>query len=268
MATIGLESVRWYDQYRANNGTVDDKGAMVGPPIPYGVGGWIDLSYSYNITNRFYEVMTGAGVNCPFYFVGGDVWETDIKDTSLRGDDVTYADSVDLWFFTGHSYIGLDDGDGAQIVLNTNINNWSSPSKQWKVGDNWNCEWIALYTCESLRFRDTAWENYANIFQRLHIMLGSWEHSKDGADFANCGRAFAENLVDGDTVQVAWFDGIGVDNGPAALSAETADTWHDGAPDYGATTMNNDHFWGHGNVMPDIRADKIGWLLYRWRHHT
>jgi hypothetical protein len=268
MASFGLETIRWYDQYRENNSTVKDNGEIVGPPIPYGVGGWIDLDYAYNITNRFYEVMIGAGESCAFYWDRGDVWETDIKESALGGNDRTYADAVDLWFFVGHSYINLADGSGAQIVFNSEVNKWFSASRDWRLGDAWNCEWIALYTCESLKFRDSAWNNYHNIFDGLHIVLGSWGEMYLGSEHANVGRAFAENLLDGDPVFAAWFDAIGVDNSPAALSAEREETWHDGNPDYNATTLSNDHYWGKGVVRPDTRASQVRWLHYKWRHYT
>jgi Family of unknown function (DUF6345) len=262
MGKVGVESIRYYDQYRQNNNTVVD-GKTVGPPIPKGVGGWVDLDYAYNVTNGFCEVM---GEACSFYYVAGDVWETDVKDSARGGDDFTYADSVDLWFYMGHSYIDMPDGSGAQIVFNSKMNEWSSASRDWRLGDAWNCEWIALYTCESLIFRQTAWNNYSNIFNGLHIMLGSYLHMQLGSEQANAGKAFAQNLLDGDPVQAAWFDATGVDNGPAALSAERESTWHDGQPDYNATTMNNDHYWGKGIVMPDISANDMAWMLYRWRH--
>ena len=269
MAKIGVEGVRYYDQYREHNGTKLDDGTVVGPPIPYGVGGWIDLDFTYNITNGFHGTMTAAGVDS-FYYAGTDVWETDIKDVSFGGDDVTYADAVDLWFFSGHSYIHLESGSGAQIVFNSDNSKkaeWFSGSHQWRLGGNWNADWIALYTCESLIFQDALWDNYHDIFDRLHIMLGSWGDMKNGSDFANVGRAFAENLLDGDPVSAAWLDATGVDNSPAALSAEGQETWHNGQPDYGATTLSNDHFWGRGEVRPDRPASEIAWLHYRWRHH-
>ncbi|WP_437741424.1 DUF6345 domain-containing protein [Sorangium sp. So ce1504] len=268
MATIGLESIRWYDQYRQNNDTLLKDGTVVPAPIPKGVGGWTDLDYSYNITNGFYEVMTGAGETCPFYFGGGDVWETDIKDSAKRGNDVTYADGVDLWFFAGHSYIRQPDGAGAHIVFNSKFDNWSSPSRTWHLGDNWDCDWIALWSCETLKFRETGWKNYSNIFGRLHIMLGAWGEMVSCADFANVGRGFAENLLDGDPVSAAWLDAMGIENKPAAFSAERAETWRRGDPDYNATTLSNDHYWGRGITFPDTPPSEIAWLHYRWLERT
>lgn len=263
MASIGIEAVRYYDQYRLNNDTRLDDGTIVGPPIPVGAGGWIDLDYCYNITNGFYDAMTGAGEECKFYWAGEDVWELDLRDAGKGGLDKSWLESVDLWFFNGHSYINLSSGDGAQLVFNSNADAWFSASKDWKIGDL-DCDWIALYTCESLVFRDATIENYLNIFSRLHILLGSYVHMLCGADYVNVGRAFAENLLDGDTVSAAWFDATGVINGPAALSAEGRETWHDGQPDYSATTLSNDHYWGRGETRPDRPASEIGWLHYRW----
>jgi hypothetical protein len=265
MTTIGVEGVRYYDQYRANNSARLDDGTTVGPPIPYGAGGWVDLDYVYNVTNGFHDSMTASGVG-GFYYAGTDVWEIQIKDTSFGGDDEHNADAVDLWFFVGHSHIQLTSGQGAQIVFNSDKNAWYSNSHTWRLGNNWNLDWAALYTCESLIFRDALWENYHDIFDRLHILLGCWAHPNLGPDQANLGRAFAENLLDGSPVSAAWFNALGVANCPAALSAEGEETWHEGQPDYTATTLTNDHFWGRGEVRPDRPADAIAWLHYRWVH--
>lgn len=54
------------------------------------------------------------------------------------------------------------------------------------------------------------------------------------------------------------------DNHPIVISAERASTWNGGAPNWSQTTLNRDHFWGHGATVSDIStADKF-WLSWRW----
>jgi hypothetical protein len=120
MASFGIESIRYYDQFRQNNN--------------YTVKDCIDLDYAFNITNHFRETMAQAGEICGFYKSGTDVWEIDITDSSYGGDDTNYADAVNLWFYCGHSYTDLPDGSGAQLILNSQRNSWSSCSLNWRLG--------------------------------------------------------------------------------------------------------------------------------------
>jgi len=263
MPLFGVEGIRNYDKYRAANATFVD-GQTVGPPIPYGVGGWVDLAYIINITNGFHDTMVDAGETARFYWRGQDVWEIDIKDAAAGGDDRSWADGVALWFFAGHSYIDMPDGSGAAIVFNSEKNRWSSSSRDWRLGGAWAADWIALYTCELLKFRHNTWANYINIFDGLHVVLGSWGHPRIGPDNAHVGRAFAENIIDGFPVSAAWFQALGADNAPAALSAEGPETWHSGAPDFGASTLSNDHYYLKGETRPDRPAGSIYWLHCRW----
>jgi hypothetical protein len=57
--------------------------------------------------------------------------------------------------------------------------------------------------------------------------------------------------LDGDTIIYSWVDGVSdwwVDDHPAIILAERADTWNDGNPNYSATTMETDHYHGRGIV--------------------
>lgn len=252
--TVGIQGVRYYQNYRNSRG------------LAYGEGGWVDLDYTYNVTNGFHATMTGAGFPATFYWTGSDSWANDLFPTGVvpGGLDSSVSDDVDVFFWSGHSF--NDVWDRAEIVFDSQRDTWSSSSKLWRLGDR-DLEWLMLYTCDSIRL-EGIWDKYQNIFHGLHLFCASWGSMYSGASHAGVGRNVAENLVDGDTVLAAWLDGTTVENSPAVLSAERAETWRNGDLDWPNTTMMNDHFWRRGHVKPDIPRSELGWLGVVWRHYA
>jgi Family of unknown function (DUF6345) len=272
-----VEGIRHYQNYRNNNGT-SCGGENFPPPIPYGKCGWIDLDYCFNITNAVSATLKAAGYPRKFYYVETDAWAEDLLPSNQGGLDNVMADDVDLFFFAGHSYDDVTDGNGATIVFDSNHDQYSSSSKTWDLG-NRDLEWLGLYTCDVFKHlidpnntstlkADRIWPNYGNIFNGLHLILASYGKMFFGSSQSHIGQSFAENLMDGDSIKSAWLDATGVDNSPGVLSAERIETWNDGHPDWPNTTMENDHYWGRGNVKPDIPRSEIGWLGFWWRYKT
>lgn len=247
---FGVEGVRHYQHYRDFR------------HLAYGEGGWIDLDYTFNITNGVYDALTAAGYSCPFYWGDTDVWAVDLEPTSIGGLDESMADNVDLFFWAGHSFD--DQLNWAEVVYDSSNKSWSSPSTRWQLGDR-DLEWLVLYTCDSIKM-DSFFDKYRNIFNGLHLILGSYGTMYFGSSTAHVGRDFAENLIDGQTLPWAWFNAAGVDNSPAVLSAERAETWNNGNPDWTNTTMFNDHYHGRGRVMPDVSSDRFAWMGLYWLH--
>lgn len=261
---FGVEGVRHYANFRRENG-YSEKDAP-------------DLDYVFNITNGVYDVLKAAGYPCNFYWADTNAWAKDLVASEKGGLDASMADDVDLYFFCGHSFTEVPDGNGAALVFDSKQDDWSSSSKTWDLG-NIDAEWLALYTCDTFKHlftpdnksvlkSDRIWPNYGNIFNKLHLILASYDAMHMGSSQAHIGRSFAENLVDGDSLKSAWLDATGVDNSPGVLSAERQETWNDGRPDWPNTTMENDRYWDRGNVKADIPISEIGWLGFWWRYKT
>jgi Family of unknown function (DUF6345) len=261
-----VEGVRHYQNYRNAK------------KLSYGQGGWIDLDYCFNITNAVSSTLKAVGYPRNFYYVETDAWAKDLLPSNKGGLDESIADDVDLFFFAGHSYDDVSDGSGAAIVFDSEKDQWASYSQTWDLGDR-DLEWLVLYTCDTFRHLvdpnntsvakpDRIWPNLGNIFNGLHLILASYGSMFFGPSQAHIGQNFAENLIDGDSLKSAWLDATGVDNSPGVLSAERQETWNDGRLDWPNTTMENDHYWGRGNVKPDIPRSEIGWLGFWWRYKT
>jgi len=245
---FGVEGVRNYAEYRSFSGASEADAP--------------DLHYTFNITNGLYDTLTNAGYPCNFYWADGDSWARDFEPASVGGLDDTMSDDVDLFFWSGHSYLGTPEW--AEVVLNSSQNWWSSPSTKWDLG-NRDLDWLALYTCDSIKldsFAEKGWPRYNNLFNGLHLMLGSYGSMHTGSSYADIGRNLAENLLDGDSLVAAWFDSTGQSNAPAVLSAELGDTF--AAPNWDNTTMASDHYWGRGVVKDDISHSGLGWLGVWW----
>ena len=261
---FGVEGVRHYPNFRREN-DLTEKDAP-------------DLDYVFNITNGVYNTLRAAGYPCNFYWADTDAWAKDLIASENGGLDESMSDDVDLYFFNGHSYTEVPDGDGAALVFDSKKDDWSSSSTTWGLGDL-DAEWLVLYTCDTFKHLidpnntsiskpDRIWPNYGNIFNGLHLILASYGEMYNGSSYAHIGQAFAENLVDGDTLKSAWLDATGVDNSPGVLSAERQETWADGQPNWATTTMESDHYWGRGNVNADISRPDVSWLGFWWRHRT
>jgi hypothetical protein len=245
---FGIEAVRSYANFRAFFGRTE-------ADTP-------DLHYTFNISNGLYHSLSGAGYPCNFYWADGDSWAVDFEPASAGGLADSMADNVDLFYWSGHSYLGIPEW--AEVVFDSQINWWSSPSTKWDLGIN-DLEWLALYSCDSVKldnFPDTGWRRYNNLFDGLHLMLGSYDTMHVGSSYADIGRNFAENLIDGDTLVAAWFNATGKGNAPAVLSAELGETFN--TPDWNNTTMATDHYWGRGLVKDDIPRSRLGWIGVWW----
>ena len=252
---FGVEGIRYFDQLRANN-----------PGIKAN-----DLTYTYNITNGVYNKLTGAGYPNNFYWAGSDAWELDLHKAEDGGLDESMADDVDLFFINTH---GRNDSGIISLGYNSNMNKWIGNSQDWKLGDNWDLEWLVIYGCDTIARPNgididdaTFLSAYDPRFFRLHEILGAYDSMWDGWTTEEVGRDFADNLLDGDTIKYSWVDGVSdwyVDNHPAVISAERPETWHGGDPDYSSTTIENDHYHGRGVVTADIPHDQIGWYRIVW----
>jgi hypothetical protein len=89
----------------------------------------------------------------------------------------------------------------------------------------------------------------------------------DGITTDECGEDVGDDLTDGDTISESWIDGVSdwwVDNHPIAVCVCDTATWNGGKVQWNRSFLNRDHFWGHGNVDPDLPPAEQVCMLWRW----
>ncbi|WP_437617070.1 DUF6345 domain-containing protein [Sorangium sp. So ce834] len=226
----------------------NEGGAVVGAEWVGRCGG---LDHSAANVDGLLKSFRAGGVEHRFNWGELRAWEVDFKDPSLGGQDASYADSVDLTFYTGHA-----NGVGFMFcsAMNDRILHFSDA--HW---GNSNLEWMVVAACGPLQDDAGAWRfRWSNAFDGLHLLLG---YATESFDDTNEGSMFASRLLD--------------DASPAPLRQAWATTAIEVQPDdkviyaimgvYGAGwTLPNydDHFWGKGPVGPDLwGAARVGF----WR---
>lgn len=247
MADFGVEGIRNFSNLRAS-------GAVTKAD---------DLTYTFNICNGFDDALRSAGHNRVFYWAQTDCFEADLRDLSRGGIDNDWSDNVDLFFINTHG--GFWDGRG-HLAYDTPVDNWLGDQIDYRLGDNWNLEWLLVYGCDTVN-RDDPPSHLWDAFQRLHAYCGAYNLMWDGPTTDECGEDVGDNLTGGATVAEAWIDGVSdwaVDNHPMVVCAETDATYNGGNFDWPNTTMNRDHLWGHGTTTADIGAGQKRWLSWWW----
>ena len=246
MARFGVEGIRYFSNARAAGVTTAG-----------------DLTYTFNRCNGFDSELRAADHTRAFYWANTDCFETDIRDSDQGGDDVNWVDDVDIFWIETH---GGHTGDGeARMLYDTPHTNWRTNSGQWELGENWNAEWVMVFSCSTVDRSNVS--GLWNIFAGMHIYCGAWDSMWDSLNTANCGADVAENLTDGDTISEAWFDGAwgGGDNDRLiTVCVGDAATWNGGDIQWHLSYLNRDHLWGHGNVDPDLPPSQQACILWSW----
>jgi len=243
MARFGIEGIRYFGNARAAGFGADD------------------LTYVFNICNGLDEQLRGAGHTRAFYWANTDCWEIDLRSTTMGGIDDDWSDDVDLFFLLTH---GRHDEGVASLLYNVRVNEWTTTSSTWRLGND-NLEWLLVYGCHSVDRGNPV--SFWDIFRRLHQFCGAWGDMWDGITTDEVGEDVGDNLTDGDTVVESWIDGVGdwwVDNHPIVIAAEREATWNGGNFDWPNTTLDRDHFWGHGTTVADIFPSDLFWLSWQW----
>ncbi|AUX43744.1 hypothetical protein SOCE26_051990 [Sorangium cellulosum] len=209
------------------------------------------LSHSKANVDGMLARFQASGIGPRFNWGDHRAWEVDFKDPALGGQDVSFADSVDLTFYTGHA-----NGSGFMFCTNMSDGFLHFTDARW---GNAELEWMVVAACGPLQDDAGAWRyRWAGAFDGLHLLLG---YATESFDDTTEGAAFAGRLLD--------------EASPAPLRQAWATTAIEVQPDdqviyavmgvYGPDwTLPNyeDHFWGMGPVGPDLRgAEKLGF----WR---
>jgi hypothetical protein len=192
-----------------------------------------------------------AGMDAKFNWGDNRAWEIDFKDSAAGGQDVSFADSVDFTFYTGHA-------NNVGFLFCSNVSDGFLHFSDAHWGDT-NLEWLLIAACGPLQDDAGAWRaRWSGAFDGLHLLLG---YATESYDDTNEGATFARYLLDGASpapLRQAWVT--------TAIEIQPDDEVIYGVMGvYGADwTMPNydDHFWGKGPVGPDLRgAAKMGY----WR---
>lgn len=244
MAKFGIEAIRYFKNGRAA-----------------GITNSGDLTYTFNRANGFRRELSNAGHSRSFYWANTDCYETDIRDTSLGGDDKNWADKVDILWIETH---GNNNADGPLLLFDSNHHDWFSRGNQWRLG-NVQLEWLMLFSCKTVNKSKVGrlWP----LFRGLHILCGAYGFMYDGPTTDECGEDVGDNLTDGETVSESWIDGVSdwwVDNHPITVCSATSWVYNNGNIRWNSSYLNRDHLWGHGYVMSDPVVGDQAALLYRW----
>ncbi|WP_437804859.1 DUF6345 domain-containing protein [Sorangium sp. So ce1078] len=214
-----------------------------------GLCGGLDHSAA-NVEGLLKRFRTG-GVEHRFNLGELRAWEVDFKDPALGGQDASFADSVDLTFYTGHA-----NGVGFMFCSAMSDRFLHFSDAHW---GNSNLEWMVVAACGPLQDDAGAWRfRWSSAFEGLHLLLG---YATESFDDTTEGAMFASYLLDHTSpvpVRQAWATtAIEVQPDDEVIYAVMGVY----GPDW---TLPNydDHFWGKGPVGPDLLgAARIGF----WR---
>jgi hypothetical protein len=219
MGTIGVE---WVKKYNGLNG---------------------NLTNTKPQAEGFYDTLSATRV-----FDWGDdlAWDRDFEEQGVgspaEGTDTTWADNVDMVFFSGH---GSPEG----FFFGKKIDDAEAKHTEIRWGDR-DLEWIVLDACNVLE-RDGVFDRWGwPVFKGLHYILGFHTTTSDEADR---GRLLAQYLNAGWTVRNAWIR--------ACQDTEDSQTqWAYLRADAKGTDTYNDHWWGKGSTSSDPSSPTV--LLY------
>jgi Family of unknown function (DUF6345) len=164
-------------------------------------------------------------------------WDQDFEQSGKglpsAGTDTTWADNVDIVFFSGH-------GSADRFYFGTKMDDGVAKASEIRWGDK-DLEWIALDACQVLS-RDGVFDRWGwPVFAGLHMIVG---FDTTTLDEANRGRLFAQYLNAGWTVRDAWIR--------CAQDTEDSGTnWAYLRAQSQGTDTYNDHWWGRGAVSAD-----------------
>ncbi|WP_437961418.1 DUF6345 domain-containing protein [Sorangium sp. So ce119] len=210
------------------------------------------LDHSAANVDGLLKSFQAGGVEDRFNWGDQRAWEVDFKDPRLGGQDASYADSVDLTFYTGHA-----NGLGFMFCSAMTDQFLHFSEAHW---GNSNLEWMVVAACGPLQDDAGAWRfRWSGAFDGLHLLVG---YATESFDDTTEGAMFADYLLDDakpTPLRQAWVTtAIEVQPDDDVIYAVM------GAYGQGWTLPNyDDHFWGKGPVGPDLRgAERIGfWRL-------
>jgi hypothetical protein len=217
--------------------------------------GLADLSGSAPNATGFVNRMAGSATS-QFFWADTNAWERDFKEPGIgSGQDSSYADDVDIAFYTGHA------SETGFAFSNTTHDDGTMSDTEARWGNS-DLEWLTLAACLILNRANVGGDwaaRWGGSFQGLHFILSyatvSNDNTIEGDHFANYMTRtpflWWNNPM---KVRDAWVQ-TAIDSQPSSV------TWaYMGPLGRNGLTDDNDFFWGKGATGPDIRgADLTGW---------
>ncbi|HEY9840735.1 MAG TPA: DUF6345 domain-containing protein [Candidatus Obscuribacterales bacterium] len=213
---------------------------------------WVGLSQGLagsrdnaaGFVNRFAD----RGLHVSFNYGDYAAWEEDFKQVPLGGTDNTYADNVDMAFYTGHANGNLftfpGSHDDGQLT-------YSDAS----FGEN-DLEWMMIASCGPMQRYEGGvhlFDRWGSSFKGLHLLTGYATVSYDNRiEGDRLGRYLLQERL---SVSQAWAKMAG-EAQPASVSYG-----YMGVYGAGGVSNWNDHYWGYGTVGPDIRDVRGYWSV-------
>jgi hypothetical protein len=214
---------------------------------------WVGLSQglggSRDNANGFVKGFRDRGQYVSFNFGDYAAWEEDFKKSSMGGTDDSYADNVDMAFYTGHangnyfSFPGTRD-DGALEYTDASY------------GER-DLEWLMIAACGPMQRMESGmhlFDRWGRAFKGLHLLAG---YATVSFDNTIEGDRLARNLLSyGHTVRQAWAQ--------MATEAQPDSVTYGYMGVIGPSGLmnSNDHYWGKGTVGPDIHDVRGYWSVH------
>jgi Family of unknown function (DUF6345) len=193
-----------------------------------------DLSNNDNNAQGFYNKLSGTKT---FEYGNDSAWDQDFEESGTgspsTGTDSTYADNVDIVFFSGH-------GSSSSFLFGI-ANKDDGDAKPSELGlGNKQCEWLVVDACQFLTSSGAS-TRLGGAFKGLHYILGF--HTICG-DVKDRGEKFADKMNNGQTVRNAWINACNETEGSSRECAYLR-------ADSSGTDTFNDHWHGKGFVSAD-----------------
>lgn len=208
--------------------------------------GLSDLGGRDDTAVGFYNVLTAHGYTGRFSYGNDSAWANDFMDRDVvaSGTDHVFVDTVDIAYHADHGNVGLFcfGNPKDRCVVNAADVRW---------GDNDDLEWMVLDDCSTLR--QGQYGVWWPAFQNLHMIISFDTNAHDDGDR---GRIFAEKLVEGWSVQQAWWYASEQTEGSSTYAAIA------GASN-GDTTIYDEGIWTFRHVAPDPMPIQWWW----WVNH-
>jgi len=224
-----------------NPGAIDGTGDDGGTPevgVEWSTAGGLDNSD--DSAGGFYNTLGDAGWTRKFN--KGDANALESHFEYFNNGDRNYIDGVDIAFFNGHGsdqHISL--GPGKDVFFSSEI--------EW--GD-YDLEWIGLHSCHSTAEPDNFKGSHYGL-NGVHLICG---FETESLNYAEDGPSFAERLLDGENVPIAWYhamDETHPSDKVVQMVAEDNSVW-------------NDCIWGQGSVASDPPVDGL-WSAWSYKLH-
>ena len=156
-----------------------------------------DLAMTDDDALSLYNRLGNCGWTRSFAYGNSMAWEEDWKRTAAGGTNNSYADTVDLAYFTGHGY---SDGIVFGVGGNTHDDAYLTTADCKLAWGDKDVEWVGLSSCLSMETPQSR-QNWAWCMNGAHLILGFETVMGD----VNHGDYFGYYICQGWTMTQAWF---------------------------------------------------------------